>query len=319
MNLNTDLLYLIVQQYPTLALASTNKEMHAYVHQVFDAASKFIEKELTSLKYTFNLKDTVVINKMKYFTKLTDGLYSEAKHLGISHLNSDPSKLSAVNRMIWGYFHFIKLIEQIKLETQQAQQEDFNKFVKIVANAVNQTILPYQNFKEIWKRIKKNHLEKRVESLNLAKQNMKFLPPEIGDLTNLKNLNLNNNQLNSLPVEINSLSLLKSLSLNNNEITDVSNELKLPNLQELELRYNNLEQVPDLNSFPNLKAIYLHHNKIKNIPPVSTIDSHPSLEFIYLKENPITIPPTSFPSRIVHDHMEIELHNYHANDRFEDV
>ena len=55
-----------------------------------------------------------------------------------------------------------------------------------------------------------------IIKLNLISNNIKELPPEIGQLTNLKSLDLSNNVLKELPPEIGQLKNLQNLDLFNN-------------------------------------------------------------------------------------------------------
>ncbi len=64
-----------------------------------------------------------------------------------------------------------------------------------------------------------------VTSLDLSGKELSALPPEITQLTNLKELFLDNNQLSALPPEITQLTNLKELSLDNNPLTSPPPEI----------------------------------------------------------------------------------------------
>ena len=90
----------------------------------------------------------------------------------------------------------------------------------------------------------------KLNSLDLAENNIKKIPIEIKSLTNLQSLYLDHNVLNSLPKEIGFLSKLEILTLNSNPIENLPEELKKLELVELWISYEKLpEMVKD--SFNN--------------------------------------------------------------------
>lgn len=198
----------------------------------------------------------------------------------------------------------------------EMQEDDFNKFVKAVLKSMGYD----KNKKTTWKEIRNDPKIKEIISLSLHDKGMKFVPPEIGELVNLKNLCLSKNSLTFLPVEINKLTKLSTLVLDKNNFVTLSNEIKLSNLMNLELRYNKFEKVPNLNNFPNLLAVYLHSNLIEEIPSASVLDSHKNLRVLYLKYNPLVIN-SSVPisSRVHYQEVIINPNIISANHRFEDV
>ncbi|WP_104908849.1 leucine-rich repeat domain-containing protein [Nostoc sp. 'Lobaria pulmonaria (5183) cyanobiont'] len=71
----------------------------------------------------------------------------------------------------------------------------------------------------------------KVTELDLSGKGLTTLPPEIGQLTNLRSLHLHNNQLSSLPAEIVQLTNLRSLHLFNNQLSSLPPEFgQLTNL-----------------------------------------------------------------------------------------
>ena len=76
--------------------------------------------------------------------------------------------------------------------------------------------------------------------LDLHIMQLTNLPPEIGNLSNLRTLNLHENQLSSLPPEIGKLSNLESLYLGKNQLSSLPSEIgKLSNLQDLQCGITN--------------------------------------------------------------------------------
>lgn len=137
-----------------------------------------------------------------------------------------------------------------------------------------------------------NAAKTRQPELNLGQRDIKELPPEIGQLTNLRKLNLPYNKLTSLPAEIGQLKNLKELSLHDNQLVSLPPEIgQLSNLEKLNLRRNQLSTLPhevsrldrltylelfgnqltevplEVCSLTNLRELYLHHNKLTMLPP----------------------------------------------------
>jgi len=102
----------------------------------------------------------------------------------------------------------------------------------------------------------------RVTTLNLNKNDLNVLSPDIAKLTELENLNLSNNQLTSLPSELFSLKKLKYLQLDHNQFKTISSSISdLSTLENLNLSYNELTSLPnEIYDLKNLKTLSISNN-----------------------------------------------------------
>ena len=100
------------------------------------------------------------------------------------------------------------------------------------------------------------------------------MPPELGNLSNLKVLTLSNNQLTgSIPPELGNLSNLERLNLRNNQLTgNIPPELgNISNLRELNLSDNQLTGSipPELGNLSNLVWLFLAGNQLTGCIPAA--------------------------------------------------
>ena len=123
------------------------------------------------------------------------------------------------------------------------------------------------------------------------------IPPELGNLANLERLDLWGNMLSgNIPVEICSLKNLRSLDVGSNRLTgEIRPELaNLTNLEGLGLGYNKFSgSIPSwLGNLTNLEGLGLSHNLLTG-PIPSELGNLNELERLGLDENKLTgeIPP----------------------------
>jgi internalin A len=114
------------------------------------------------------------------------------------------------------------------------------------------------------------------------------LPPEIGQLTNLKTLYLNDIRLAELPPEIGQLTNLEALYLNRNRLAELPPEIgQLTNLEALYLNENLLTKLPpEIGQLANLARLSLAHNSLTGLP--SEIGQLANLTLLDLSNNQLT-------------------------------
>ncbi len=124
----------------------------------------------------------------------------------------------------------------------------------------------------------------RRPSLDLSKQGLTALPPEIGQLTNLQELDLENNQLSALPPEIGQLTSLQELNLDSNQLRALPPEIgQLTSLQELKLHGNQLRALPpEIGHLSSLESLDVDDNPL-NEPPVEVIQQGTKAVLAYLR------------------------------------
>ncbi|MEH1800375.1 MAG: COR domain-containing protein [Nostoc sp.] len=134
----------------------------------------------------------------------------------------------------------------------------------------------------------------KVTKLDLSGKSLTTLPPEIGQLTNLRSLNLNNNQLSSLPAQFGQLTNLRLLDLNNNRLSSLPPEFgQLTNLQSLYLSSNQLSSLPaEFGQLTNLQSLHLRRNQLSSLPP--EFGQLTNLQSLDLRRNQLSNLPEEF-------------------------
>ncbi|MCP4220554.1 MAG: S8 family serine peptidase [bacterium] len=123
------------------------------------------------------------------------------------------------------------------------------------------------------------------------------IPPQLGDLSQLKELRMGQNALTgSIPVELCSLVNLTHLGLNNNSLTgSIPPEIgNLTALTYLRFDVNDLTgSIPvELANLPNLQSLYIYNNKLSGVIPPE-LGNLSQLRDLYLSSNQLSgaIPP----------------------------
>jgi len=108
----------------------------------------------------------------------------------------------------------------------------------------------------------------KLTRLDLSRQGITVLPPEIGTLTRLTHLILHHNGLTALPPEIGQLTNLIWLDLLGNRLTTLVSAIgQLTNLRYLNLQGNQLSSLPhEIGSLCNITQLNLKRNELKGLP-----------------------------------------------------
>ena len=130
-----------------------------------------------------------------------------------------------------------------------------------------------------------------LKELDLRGNRLTALPPEIGQLTALKWLGLKGNHLTALPAEIGQLTALEALDLIGNRLTALPPEIgQLTALKELDLIGNQFTALPaEIGQLTALKGLYLDDNQLTALPP--EIGQLTALKGLYLRGNRLTALP----------------------------
>lgn len=248
----------------------------------FQQADFQILNAFPSHSFGIDQSDISLNDAIKIFMRLVNQLHKEA-----DRLEADPrfSKIPCEERLAWEYANFTGLIQEVQTRTEAAKRQDFHTFIKAVAKEIHVNIPPDADLTNFWHNVLKNDIRiQGIESLSLLDQNIKFLPPEIGSLSNLKSLYLGSNKLKELPPELASLSQLQRLVLSDNQFDKVPEVLaSLPNLQHLRLNENKIKEIQVGFTFPSkLEYLDLSGNPLGKIPDVLATCSN--LTYLHLND-----------------------------------
>ena len=132
----------------------------------------------------------------------------------------------------------------------------------------------------------------QLRKLDLGNNQLSALPPEIGQLTQLQELHLFSNQLTALPPEIGQLTQLHTLWLHGNQLSALPPEIgQLFQLRRLGVVSNQLTVLPpEIGQLTQFQGLGLSDNQLTTLP--AEIGQLTQLQTLYLRDNQLTaLPP----------------------------
>lgn len=132
----------------------------------------------------------------------------------------------------------------------------------------------------------------RIWRLRLRAKNLTIIPPEIGNLTGLKELELRNNTISTLPPETGNLTEMTRLYLSFNNLSSLPPDIgNLTRLTILYIFFNELTSLPsEIGNLTNLAVLCIEGNHLTVLPP--EVGNLGKLGCLTAHENDITsIPP----------------------------
>lgn len=112
------------------------------------------------------------------------------------------------------------------------------------------------------------NFSRTLRTIDVSKNKLSTLPPEVGSLSFLEKCNFSENQISSIPQQISNAKKISALNLSSNKITTLPDSLgEMVSLISLDLSNNTIAYLPD--SFANLTSLEeldLRDNKITETP-----------------------------------------------------
>lgn len=127
---------------------------------------------------------------------------------------------------------------------------------------------------------------KQLHRLNVSRNLLQLIPPDIKLLPLLAELDASTNEINEIAPDIGVLDSLTHLDLSNNSITSLP--ILPKSLKILKLSFNNITSSGELD-FPVINELYYGHNKITIFPP--QILTYQSIRVLDLSGNRLTYVP----------------------------
>lgn len=128
-----------------------------------------------------------------------------------------------------------------------------------------------------------------VQALDLSRQRLKDIPPEVRMLEDLAYLLVNRNRLHTFPDWLVEMTDLKAIVADHNRFRDFPQELLgMPHLEQVSLGENELQAIPlDIDHVENLEILSLWGNALASFP--ASLGNLERLQVLDLLHNEMTV------------------------------
>jgi Leucine-rich repeat (LRR) protein len=172
-----------------------------------------------------------------------------------------------------GRIYYANELKKIKHKTklfEKIEKSGRMEYIRIPLNDNEQeTKWKYSDLQKWINNGRNKNTIKYITALHCNYNELKIVPPEIGQLENLRELHCNENNLKHLPPEIGQLKKLRLLTCIKNNLETLPHEIsQLKNLRELRCDENNLKSLPsEIGQLTNLQLLTCDGNDLKSLPP----------------------------------------------------
>ena len=131
----------------------------------------------------------------------------------------------------------------------------------------------------------------RLQSLDLARNDLPALPAQIGQLQALQTLGISWNRLTVLPIKIGQFRALRTLDVSHNRLTVLPAEIdQFRALRTLDLSHNRLTVLPfEIGRLQALQTLNVSENQLTELP--TQIGRLQALQTLYVSRNRLTVLP----------------------------
>ncbi|KAM8865232.1 leucine-rich repeat-containing protein 2 [Synchiropus picturatus] len=132
----------------------------------------------------------------------------------------------------------------------------------------------------------------RLQRLDVSYNRLAAIPPDLGLLQDLQMLDLAGNRLRELPFELSSLKTLAHLDVAENQLPSIPVcVLRMERLQLLNLSDNQLKDLPqDMDRLQQLDSLFIHNNDLSYLP--QCLNNISTLKMVVVSGAPLTCVPT---------------------------
>ena len=228
-------------------LGSINPHFHHLVTRFLEKLSQEIEKRSVLKVAISNVREKIKAQIVHLHTQLKSldvPVYVPTKlKVPLNEPLQESSRL--VQRFAFECDRAVALAEHVQFfifaEVVAQQLHVFAEYKAFLHNTTGEDLV--QQRKLAWSFLKVRHSQAPITKLNLVGKHLSFLPPEIGELTQLRRLYLSCNQLKELPATFGNLTKLRDLNLDGDQLVRLPSEFwNLTQLIKLDLGNNQLPQ-----------------------------------------------------------------------------